>query len=186
MSHHLFAKPVSLASSEAMMEQASTESQDIGKLEGSRVLSSLEGLDFFVTDVSCGDNIVAVETASAVAVAAFPSVGVVMLSAGAKNLVVHARVPSERADAPAAATRLVAEALADIPHVMQDGACDICATAVVYADPSTGRDPMNDKDLARTAVATYMQDEGLFGDDDEIEDDEDFRGEYATSSNYTY
>lgn len=154
------------------MDHLGQEAEIIGKVEGNKVIPLLEGLDFFVTDVSCSDNACAVEIASAEAAAAHPSVGVVMLSAGPDSLIVHARVPAERADASGAAPRLVAEALANIPHVVQGGACNTVATAVVRADTESGRDPMHDKDSARTAVATYMQEEGLFGDDDDEEEEE--------------
>jgi hypothetical protein len=143
-----------------------------GTAEGLRVASMLEDLEFFVTDVRCSDSVADVEEASGVIAKEAPTVGVVMLSAGPRRLVVHARVPPERADTTASALRLVGEALAAMPHELVDGATDIAATAVVDAGAHGARDPLADKDQARTAVADYMQEEGLFGEDSDYDDDD--------------
>lgn len=146
-----------------------------GAVEGARVaalVSSEPDMEFFVTDVACGDEPPAVEAASAAFADRMPNTGVVMLSAGARRLVVHARVPASRATNAGCAYRLVAEALMDVPYVQEEGATDIAATAVVWKDESCGRDPFGDKDIARTAVAEYMQEAGLFGDSEDEEEEE--------------
>jgi hypothetical protein len=146
----------------------------VGSREGARVaavVASDPDLEFFVTDVGCGDDLAAVERASAVFAAAMPDTGVVMLSAGARRLVVHARVPAPRANVAGCAYRLIAEALVEVPHVVEDGATDLSASAVVWKDESTGRDPFADKDTARSAAAEYLHESGLFGNESESEEE---------------
>lgn len=156
---------------------AAHDSNDLGDREGARVaalVSSDPELEFFVTDVVCGDDMAAVERASSTFAVTMPETGVVMLSAGPRRLIVHARVPAPRATLSGCAYRLLAEALVDVPHVTEDGATDLCATAVVWKDESTSRDPWADKDTARTAVAEYMQEAGLFGDESDEERAEEY------------
>lgn len=144
------------------------DSNPLGKAEGARVaalVSDDPDMEFFVTDVVCGDDVAAVQQASLTFAQTMPETGVVMLSAGPNRLIVHSRVPPSRASVDGCAYRLLAEALVDVPHANEEGATDLCATAVVWKDASTGRDPQADKDTARTAVAEYMQEAGLFGDD---------------------
>jgi hypothetical protein len=138
--------------------------------EAMRIVPMLDDLEFFVTDVRCSDCVADLEEASAIVAKEAPMVGVVMLSAGPKRLIVHARVPPERANSTANAVRLVAEALSKLPHHLVDGATDLAATGVVDANGYTDRDPFADKDDARTAVADYMQEEGLFGDESDYDE----------------
>jgi hypothetical protein len=158
---------------------------DAGESEGSRAAALVADdpdLEYFVTDVACGGDPTTMERASAVFSAAMPHTGVVMLSAGARRLVVHARVPAARASAAGCAHRLVAEALVDVPHVLNEGATDLSATAVVWKDESTGREPFADKDTARTAVAQYMHEAGLFGDSEDDEYERQYGAAYADVS----
>lgn len=142
--------------------------------EGKRIAAMVDDdFEFFVCDVACQDVVADVERAGEVFAEHCPNVGVVMLSAGPKRLVVHARVPAHRASVSGCAYRLVAEALVDIPHINEEGMTDLSATACVLKDESTGRDPFPDKDTARSAVAEYMNEAGLFGESE----DEDEQGE---------
>lgn len=155
---------------------ASPQESSAGKTEGIRVANAVEDLEFFVTDVMCGDSMRGVEEASRVFVERAPDVGIVMLSAGTERLIVHAAVPASRASDLSGADTLVREAIAGMPATFPDVPTATLATAVVEAEGSSNaadgrRDPLADKDQARTAVATYMQENGLFGDSDEEEDE---------------
>lgn len=147
---------------------------NLAEREGKRIAAMVDDdFEFFVCDVACGDVVADVERTGQVFAEHAPNVGIVMLAAGPKRLVVHARVPASRASVAGCAYRLVAEALVDVPHVNEEGMTDLSATACVFKDESMGRDPFADKDTARSAVAEYMNESGLFGDSEsEVEDEE--------------
>jgi hypothetical protein len=149
---------------------------DTGRAEGFRILpdlSDMAGL-FYVCDVACGDRTGAVVAAGATAIEGAPAVGIVLLSAGPDRLVVHCRVPSELVEPNCTATRIIREALGGMDRYKAlDGANDCVATGVVERDEEKGREPLADKDEARNAVAAYMHEEGLFGDDSEDDCDEE-------------
>jgi hypothetical protein len=175
------AEDAPVSSPGASSNASSPGDEAIGIAEGRRILPDLDGMEgyFYVCDVMCGDRAAATMAAGAAAFAAAPTVGLVLLSAGPERLVVHCRVPAERTDDRCTATRLVREALAGMSeYVVLDGADDCIATGVVEADEAKGREPFADKDEARNTVASYMHEEGLFGDDsdDEYEDEGDDGG----------
>ena len=137
--------------------------------EGERVAAIAKDLEWYIADVDLADNISDLGKAAKTITDKASNTGILLLTAGKKNLLALAIVPESRKSV-VSAKEILDAALTDFSVETKElPSGGVLGT--VKADEEKNVFPIKVKDTARANASAFMQKKGCFGEDDSSDDE---------------